>query len=62
MYIRRVCFSLNYVEDTDVAAGFAGVDGNHAVLRLQQTAHDIQNSGLTHCLGLFDVVAGEWGV
>lgn len=62
MHVCGVCFTLDDVEDTHVAARLAGVDGDHAVLGLEETTHDVQNGCLADCLGLLDVVACEWGV
>lgn len=59
MNVCRVGLALDDVENADVAAGFAGVDRDHAVLGLQQPTHYVQHRCLAHCLGLVDVVACE---
>lgn len=59
MYVCRIGFALDDIEDANVAAGFAGDNRNHAVLGLQQTAHDVQDCGFPNCFRLFDIVARE---
>ncbi len=53
---------MNDVQDADIAALLAGCGRYHAVLRLQQSSHDVQYRSLTHCFGLLDVVTSEWRV
>jgi hypothetical protein len=57
-----VDFSLNYVEDGDVAALLAWCGGDHAVLRLKETSHNVENCSLANSLGLFNIVPCEWCV
>ena len=42
-HISRVDVSLDNIQDGDVAGGFARNGGNHPVLRLQQTSHNIKD-------------------
>ena len=41
MDVGRVDIALDNVKDGDVASSFAGSGQNHAVLGLEETAHDI---------------------
>ena len=59
MNICGVNFSLDNIEYGYVAALFARICGHHAILRLEQTAHDVQNCGFANCLGRLDIIAGE---
>ena len=62
MYIRGICLALDNVKDGDVAALFAGLNRNHAILWLQQATHNIQNSRLTDTLGTLHRIIGKWRV
>ena len=55
-YICRVGFSLDDVEDGDVAALLARVGADHPVLWLQQSPHDVQYCRLADSLGLLNLV------
>lgn len=59
VHICRVDFALDDVEDADVATLFAGVGGHHAVLRLQQAPHDVEDGGFAHRFCGFDGGARE---
>jgi len=59
VHIGRVDFTLDDVEYGYVAALLAGHGRHHAVLRLQQPPHDVQDCRFPHCLCLFDLIAGE---
>ena len=51
--------SLNDVQDADVAGGLAWCDRNHAIFRLEKSAHHVENSGFADCFGLRNIIAGE---
>lgn len=55
-YVCGVCFAHDDVEDGDVAAVFGGLGGDHLVFWLEESSHDVQDSGLAHRLGGIDVV------
>lgn len=59
MYVRRIGLALDDVQHGDVTGGFAGREGDHAVLWLEEAAHDIEDCGLADCLRGFDGCAGE---
>jgi hypothetical protein len=58
-HVCRIGLALDDVEDGDVAAALARVRRDHAVLGLQQAAHDVEHSCLAHRLGRLCVVARE---
>jgi hypothetical protein len=62
VHVGGVHLALDDVEDGDVAALFAGDGGDHAVLGLEQAAHDVEDGGFADRLGLLDLVAGKRGV
>lgn len=62
MNILGVNLALDDVEDRDIAALLAWVCRDHAVLGLEKAAHDVQDGGFPHGLGLLDVVASERSV
>lgn len=59
MNICGIRLALDNIEDTDVAARLARRDGDHAILGLEESAHDVQDGSFTHRLRLLDVGAGE---
>ena len=59
MYVCLVHLALNNVQVANVAARLAWIDRYHTVFGLEQPTHDVQHSGLTDSLGLFNVVPGE---
>lgn len=62
MHICRVGLALDDIQDADVAAGLAGCDGYHAILGLEESAHDIEDGSFAHSLCLCDGVSREWRV
>ena len=59
MHVRGVDLALDDVENGDVAALLAGNGRHHAVLRLEQPSHHVEDGCLPHRLGLFDLVPRE---
>ena len=51
-HIGRVHVTLDDVEDRDIARGFTGCRGDHAVLGLEETPHDVEDCCLAYGLGL----------
>lgn len=59
MHISWINLALNDIKNGDVATLLAWICGDHAVLGLEETTHDVENSGFSHGLGLLDGVACE---
>jgi len=59
VYFGWIGLPLNDVQYAYVAATFARLCEHHPVFGLQQSPHNIENCGLPHHLGLFDVLASE---
>jgi hypothetical protein len=47
-YICRIDVALDYIEDGDVTRGFARSRRHHPVIRLQESAHDVQHCRTTN--------------
>lgn len=62
MDVCGVNFALDHVQDGNVAALLAGNSRDHAILGLEESAHDVEHCSLSHSLGLFDLIACEGGV
>lgn len=62
MNVCGIHLALNDVQDGNVTTLFAGHRRNHAVLGLEQTSHDVENSSLANCLCLLYLVTGKWRV
>ena len=62
VHLSWVGLSLDDVENTNVAAGFTGSGGDHSILWLQQSSHDIKHSSLTNSFGLPNTITREWGI
>lgn len=54
MHVGWVDLALDDVEDGDVAGFLGGVGGDHAVLGLEETAHDVEDGGFADGLGGFE--------
>ena len=61
-YICRVGFSLNDIENGDVAALLARVGANHPILWLKQSPHDVQHCRLADSLGLLNLITSKRSV
>lgn len=48
----RVHVALDDVEDGDVSGFFGRGEGDHAVLWLEEAAHDVEDRGFLDCFGL----------
>lgn len=62
MHVCRVDLALDDVEDGDVAGLLRGVGGDHAVLGLEEAAHNVEDGGFADCLGGLEGGAGEWRI
>ena len=58
-YICRVGFSLDDVEDRNIATLLAWVGANHPVLWLKQSPHDVQYCRLANSLGLLNLITSK---
>lgn len=56
VHVGRIDFTLDDIEDGDVTTLLAWDRGDHSVLRLQQSPHDVQHCSLSHRLCLFHLV------
>jgi len=54
-----VYLSLDDIENGDVTALLSGDCRDHAVFRLEQASHDVEDCCLADCLGLFNLVTSE---
>lgn len=57
-----ISLSLDDVQDADIAARFTRRGRDHAILWLQKSSHDVEDSGFPDGLGLFDIIARKRGV
>ena len=62
IHLSGVGFSLDDVENANVAAGLAGSGVDHSIFWLQQSSHDIKHSSFTNSFGLVDTITREWRI